>query len=133
MCPEWLTNGQTTLVSRKKSTKNPTNYRPITCLPVIYKILSSVITSRLTSHNEANNIIPTEQKGNSSNTFGKIYQLMINKMVMDSVRRGNVTFLQHGLTTRKPKTSFHTTGWLKVWRCINLIWSLFFLTLPFYS
>lgn len=87
VCPEWLTKGQTTLISKKKPTNNPTNYRPITCLPVIYKILSSVITSRMTSHIEANNIIPTEQKGNSSDTFGTIDQLMINKMVMESAKK----------------------------------------------
>ena len=44
-CPDWLTTGQTTLIAKKEPTRNPSNYRPITCLPVMYKILSSIVTS----------------------------------------------------------------------------------------
>ena len=33
--PEWLTTGRTTLIPKKEPTNNPSNYRPITCLPVI--------------------------------------------------------------------------------------------------
>ena len=85
-CPEWLTTGKTSLVAKKKETKDPSNYRPITCLPIMYKILSSIITSRMTHHIDANNIIPAEQKGNASNTFGTIDQLIVNKMVMETVK-----------------------------------------------
>jgi len=38
-------------------------------------------------HVEANNIIPKEQKGGTSNTFGTIDQLTINKMVLDNARK----------------------------------------------
>lgn len=86
LCPEWLTIGRTTLVSKKQPTKNPSNYRPITCLPIIYKILSSIITCRLNDHISANNLIPKEQKGSASNTFGTIDQLIINKMIMDDAK-----------------------------------------------
>ena len=81
--PQWLTTGRTTLVAKKKETQDPSNYRPITCLPIIYKINTSVITSRITHHIETNNIIPPEQKGNSTNTFGTIDQLLINKMIQE--------------------------------------------------
>ena len=85
-CPEWLTTGRTTLVSKKPPTQNPSNYRPITCLPIMYKIVSSIITSRMTHHITANNLIPAEQKGNASNTFGTIDQLIINKMIMENAK-----------------------------------------------
>ena len=88
--PEWLTTGRTTLIPKKEPTNNPSNYRPITCLPVIYKILSSIITSRFNHHIEANQIIPPEQKGNASNTFGTIDQLMINKMILESAIKRKV-------------------------------------------
>jgi len=84
MCPEWLTIGRTTLISKKQPTQNPSNYRPITCLPIAYKIVSSIITNRMNHHITANNLIPIEQKGNASNTFGTIDQLIINKMVMEN-------------------------------------------------
>ena len=34
-CPEWFTTGRTTLVPKKPSTEIPSNYRPITCLPIV--------------------------------------------------------------------------------------------------
>ena len=86
-CPPWLTTGRTTLVAKKNETQNPSNYRPITCLPIIYKIQTSIITSRMNHHIATNNIIPQEQKGNSSNTFGTIDQLLINKMIQEDAKK----------------------------------------------
>ena len=85
-CPDWWTTGQTTLIAKEEPTQNPSNYRLITCLLVMYKILSSIVTSRMSHHINANKIIPNEQKGNASNTYGTIDQLIINKMVMDNVK-----------------------------------------------
>lgn len=86
--PQWLTTGRTTLVPKKLDTKNPANYRPITCLPIIYKILTNVITNRMKHHIEINHIVPDEQKGCSNATYGTIDQLSINGMVMtDAVRK----------------------------------------------
>ena len=34
-CPDGLTNDQTTLTAKKEPTRNPSNYRPITCLPIM--------------------------------------------------------------------------------------------------
>ena len=71
-CPDWLTTGQATLIAEKEPTRNPSNYRPITCLPVMYKILSSIVTSGMSHHINTNKIIPNEQKGKASNTYGTI-------------------------------------------------------------
>ena len=85
-CPDWLTTGQTTLIAKKEPTRNPSNYRPITCLPVMYNILSSIVTSRMPHHIDANKIILNEQKGKASNTYGSTDQHIINKMVMHNVK-----------------------------------------------
>ncbi|XP_066933825.1 uncharacterized protein [Clytia hemisphaerica] len=61
--PEWLTEGVTYLLPKSEDTKNPNNYRPITCLNTIYKLLTSVLTERMYSFLEDNSILPTEQKG----------------------------------------------------------------------
>ena len=87
ICPPWLTTGRITLVAKKNETQNPSNYRPITCLPIIYKIQTSIITSRMNHHIATNNIIPQEQKGNSSNTFGTIDQLLVNKMIQEDAKK----------------------------------------------
>ena len=52
----------------------------------MYKILSSIVTSWMFHQINANKIIPNEQKGNASNTYGTINQLIIDKMVMDNVK-----------------------------------------------
>ena len=52
----------------------------------MYKILSSIITSQMSHHINANKIIPNEQRGNASNTYCTIDQLIIIKMVMDNVK-----------------------------------------------
>jgi hypothetical protein len=60
--PEWLTAGVTFLMPKNDNTKTPKNYRPVTCLPTIYKLLTSV-TSRRKKYMDYENIMPKEQKG----------------------------------------------------------------------
>ena len=121
--PQWLTTGRTTLVAKKKETQDPSNYPPITCLPIIYKIHTSVITSRITHHIETNNIIPTEQKGNSTNTFGTIDQLLINKMIQEDAKKKKKTFnsvdrLQKGIWLGTPQLDNRHLKDTQVW-CNN--------------
>ena len=73
--PIWLTTGRTTLVPKKSETKNAANYRPITCLPIIYKILTNIITNRMKHQIETNQIVPNEEKGCFKATYGTIDQL----------------------------------------------------------
>ena len=42
--PDWLVEGLMYLLPKTEETKNPKNYRPITCLPKMYKIITSIIT-----------------------------------------------------------------------------------------
>ena len=46
--PKWFTQGVTYLLPKSNETNIPKNYRPITCLPTMYKILTSIITERTT-------------------------------------------------------------------------------------
>ena len=50
--PEWLTQGNTYLVAKEQNTQNPKNYRPITCLPTIYKTLTSILAKKTYSYLE---------------------------------------------------------------------------------
>ena len=43
-------------------------------------------------HIESNNIIPSEQKRNSRNTFGTIDQLLINKMIQEDAKKKKKNF-----------------------------------------
>ena len=44
--PSWLNQGLTYLLPKSAETKSPKNYRPITCLPTLYKILTATLTER---------------------------------------------------------------------------------------
>lgn len=50
--PHFLTKGITYLKPKSANTADPTQYRPITCLPTLYKILTSCITNKITNHLE---------------------------------------------------------------------------------
>jgi hypothetical protein len=41
---EWLTVEITNLIPKNENTENPKNCRPVTCLPTIYKPITSVIS-----------------------------------------------------------------------------------------
>ena len=60
---EWLTEGVTFLIPKSEDTENFKNYRPITCSPTMYKVLTSVITERTYIFLESINLIPEVQKG----------------------------------------------------------------------
>ena len=38
--------GVTFLIPKNENTENPKNYRPVTCLPTMYKCITSVISRR---------------------------------------------------------------------------------------
>ncbi|KAL1461991.1 hypothetical protein WDU94_013846 [Cyamophila willieti] len=79
--PEFFTQGLTYLKPKTNETNNPTKYRPITCLPTIYKILTSVITSKVNEHLTNNNIMKEEQKGSRKNSRGCKEQLIIDQNI----------------------------------------------------
>ena len=85
--PEWLTDGLTYLIPKTEEPKNPKNYRPITCLPTMYKILTSILTERTYTFLEENELLPAEQKGCKRGSYGCKDQLMINKMILENCRR----------------------------------------------
>ena len=51
--PSWLTRGRTALLQKDKTKSNiASNYRPITCLPLMWKLLLGVIADQIYGHLE---------------------------------------------------------------------------------
>ena len=49
--PSWLTRGRTSLLQKDKSRGNvASNYGPITCLPLMWKLLTDVIADQMYAH-----------------------------------------------------------------------------------
>ena len=85
--PDWLTEGITYLLPKSQETKNPKNYRPITCLTTIYKLLTSILTERMHSFLEQTLILPQEQKGCKRNSYGCKEKPLINKMILENCQK----------------------------------------------
>ena len=86
--PEWMTTGRTALVRKDKIKGNvASDYRPITCLPIMWKLLTGIISERLYNYLEETNTIPHQQKRCRKNCRGTKDQLQIDKMVMVNSKR----------------------------------------------
>jgi hypothetical protein len=87
--PEFLAHGITYLKPKDSDTKNPSKYRPITCLPTIYKIMTSCIKVIIYDHCQKLNILNEEQKGCVKECFGCKEQLIIDTVIMEQARKNN--------------------------------------------
>ena len=83
-----LLAGRTTLVIKNKAKgKIPGNYRPITCLSNVWKVLSSIVRRMIQTHLHDCDLIPTEQKGCMSHSQATKDQLLIDKMVLEDAKK----------------------------------------------
>ena len=83
--PEWIAQGTTYLLPKSENTKEPRNYRPITCLATMYKLLTSIISERTYNFREDQKLLPTEQKGCRIGSYGCKDQLLVNKMILNKL------------------------------------------------
>ena len=74
--PDWMTKGRTVLI----------NYRPITCLPLMWKILIGVIAEEVYKSLEEREILPEEQKGCRKGSKGTNDLLYIDKQILREVK-----------------------------------------------
>jgi hypothetical protein len=92
---ECLTAGATFLIPKNENTDNPKNYRPVTCLPTIYKLLTSIISRRIQKYMEDENLLPKEQKWCCRESKGCKDQLLISKTKLQDckLRKQNLCML----------------------------------------
>ena len=61
---EWMTIGRTVLIQKDPVKGNQaSNYRPIACLPMMWKLLTGIMGEKLYQHLERNGLLVDEQKG----------------------------------------------------------------------
>ena len=86
--PEWMVRGRTVLVMKdpKKGTV-VTNYRPIACLPMMWKLLTGMIAEEIYVHLAQNGLLVDEQKGCRKVSRGTKDQLLIDKEILKNCRR----------------------------------------------
>ena len=86
--PDWMVKGRTVLI-QKDSAKGTaaSNYRPIACLPIMWKLLSGIFAEKIYDHLKDKNLLPDEQKGCRKRSRGTKDQLLIDKAIMLDARR----------------------------------------------
>ena len=62
------------------------NYRPIACLPIMWKVLTGIFADKIYDHLDENNLLPDEQKGCRKNSRGTKDQLLIDKAITKDAR-----------------------------------------------
>ena len=62
--PDWMTFGKTVLCQRDLAKGSAVdNYRPISCLPLMWKLTTGMLPEKMYSHLEKENVLPSQQKG----------------------------------------------------------------------
>ena len=85
--PAWMTKGRTVFIQKDKSKETfSSNYRPITCLPLCWKILTALLTDEIYAFLENNQFLPEEQKRCRRKSRGTGDQLYIDKRLLKEVK-----------------------------------------------
>ena len=83
-----MARGRTILCPKDPTIRNAVeNFRPITCLLLMWKLFSGVLSEKIYDHLEAEQLFPEEQKGCRKGSRGTKEYLLVDKMVMRNCKR----------------------------------------------
>lgn len=116
--PEWMVKGRTVLILKDPAKGNvASNFRPITCLPIVWKVMTSVLSDRIYTHLEGQSVMPWEQKGCQRRTRATKDQLIVDNGVMKDCKRRK-TNLTMGWVDYKKAYDMVPHSWLK--ECMDI-------------
>ena len=86
--PDWMTFRKT-LLCQKDTAKGSAfdNYRPISCLPLMWKPMTGMLAENMYNHLERENILPSQEKRCRKGSCGTKDQLLIDKMVLRECKK----------------------------------------------
>ena len=94
--PEWMTEGKTKLIQKDPSKGTaPNNYRPITCLQMMWKISTAQIREKNYYSLTSRRLFPDEQKGCRKGSWGTAELLYIDQHILNEnkTRRKNLAMV----------------------------------------
>ena len=83
----WLPIGRTYLLYKGNDSTKAKNYRPITCLNTMYKLLTSTLARHIERHIDDNDIMEVSQKGCRKGKKGCKDHLLTNKAITGNARQ----------------------------------------------
>ena len=98
--PDWMTKGKTTFIQKDTSKGTaPNNYRPITCLTMMWKILTAQIREEIYYSLTSRGLFPEEQKEyrNGSRRTAALLYIDQNILNESKTRRKNLAMIQRGI------------------------------------
>ena len=119
--PGWLTRGKNSLLQKDKSAGNvASNYRPITCLPLMWKLLTGAIADQIYVHLDQEKLLSEEQKGCRKGSRGAVDLLYIDRAVIKEVKSTNKNLAIAWIDYKKT----YDYGFTFVdYRMFRLVWS----------
>ena len=119
--PSLLTKGRTTLLQKDKSKGNiASNYRPITCLALMWKLLSGIIGDQIYRHLGQQKLLPEEQKGCRKRSRGTNDLLYIDWAVIREVKSRKKNLAMASIDYKNYKKAYDIVphSWIK--ECLDL-------------
>ncbi|XP_063599202.1 uncharacterized protein LOC134775604 [Penaeus indicus] len=114
--PKWMTTGKTVLCQKDPDKGNAAdNYRPISCLPLMWKLMTGIISNVLYDFLEDADKLPNEQKGCRRRSRGTKDQLLIDKTVLNDCRKRHTNLGMAWIDYKKPMIWSPIPGFSKVW------------------
>ena len=109
--PTWMTEVGTVLIMIVKGTAVG-NYRPIACLPLMWKLLTSIFSEAIYGHLSCLEIMPNEQKLCRKNSRGTKDQPLIDKAILKNFRRTLTNLSIAWMNYRKAYDIMVPNSWL---------------------
>ena len=99
---DWMTKGKTTLFQKDPSKGTaPNNYRPITCLPMMWKILTAQIREKIYYSLISHRLFPDEQKGCRKGSRGTAELLYVDKHILNESKNRRKNLAMAWLDSKK--------------------------------
>ena len=118
--PEWMTKGKTTLIQKEPSKGTaPNNYKPITCLPMMWKILTAQIREKIYYFLTSRGLFPDEQKGCRKGSRGTAELLYIDQHILNESKTKRKNLAMAWIDYKKHMIWSHKAGYYTVSKCTN--------------
>ena len=86
--PYWMVKGRTVLIQKDPAKGTvASNYRPIACLPIMWKLMTGIFAEQIYDHLLDKNLLPDEQKGSRKKSRGIKDQLLVDKAITLEAKR----------------------------------------------
>ena len=120
LIPTWWPLGRRVLITKSKDLSDEKNYRPITCLNTLYKHLTTLVGMFMKNHATENKIWDEGQLGRAEGVLGIVYQLIIDRCIMEEVKTQHRNLAVAFYDYKKAYDKVHHDWMLRVYSWMGL-------------